>query len=184
MNKVQPIRDKKVMRDIFDYLYDRNKRDGIMYAMGIYTGLRISDILPLRVRDVKKKFLYFREKKTRKEKRIPINKFLRKLLDDYIQDKKDYECLFRSPKKNTNIPISRQQAYNILTAAARQFGIEDGVGTHTLRKTFGYHYYQKTHDVATLMEIFNHDREEVTLRYIGITQDTINSVYDKIDLLE
>lgn len=184
MNKVEPIRDKKVMRDIFDYLYDRNKRDGVMYAMGIYTGLRISDILPLRVRDVKKDSLYFREKKTRKEKRIPINKFLRRLLNDYIMDMKDYECLFRSPKKNTNKPITRQQAYNILSEAAAQFGIENGIGTHTLRKTFGYHYYQKTHDVATLMEVFNHDREEVTLRYIGITQDTISNIYNKIDLLE
>lgn len=184
MNKVQPIRDKDIMKDIFGYLYERNKRDALMYAFGIYTGLRISDILPLRVRDVKKPYLYFREKKTRKEKRIPINKFIRKLVDEYIADKKDYECLFRSPRKNVNEPITRQQAYNILSEAAKQFGIDSGIGTHTLRKTFGYHYYKKTHDVATLMEVFNHDREEVTLRYIGITQDTIANVYKEINLLE
>lgn len=184
MNKVQPIRDKKVMRDIFDYLYEQNKRNGVMYAFGIYTGLRISDILPLRVRDVKKNVLYIREKKTGKEKRIVFNKFLQKLLNDYIKGMKDYECLFRSPTKNTNKPISRQQAYNILSKAAKNFGIDSGVGTHTLRKTFGYHYYQKTHDIATLMEVFNHDREEITLRYIGITQDTVDDIYSKIDLLE
>lgn len=184
MNKVQPIRDKRIMRDIFDYLYEKNKRDGVMYALGIYTGLRISDILPLRVRDAKKDYIYLREKKTRKEKRIPINRFIRKLLDDYIKDKKDFECLFRSPRKNANIPITRQQAYNILSDAGKKFGIDSGIGTHTLRKTFGYHYYQKTHDVATLMEVFNHDREEITLRYIGITQDIITNIYNDIDLLE
>lgn len=184
MNRVQPIRDKQTVKDIFDYLYEKNKRDGIMYAIGIYMGLRISDILPLRVRDAKKQYFYFREKKTGKEKRIPINKFIRKLLDDYIKDKKDYECLFRSPRKNANQPISRQQAYKIISDAGKQFGIQDGIGTHTMRKTFGYHYYKKTKDVATLMELFNHSHESITLRYIGITQDTISKVYESVDLLE
>ncbi len=183
MNRVQPIRDKQLVKDIFDYLKEKNERDALMYALGIYTGLRISDILSLRVRDAKKDYFYIREKKTRKEKRIPINRFIRTLLDGYIIGKKDYECLFRTPGR-PNIPITRQQAYNILSRAARQFGIEDGIGTHTMRKTFGYHYYQKTHDVATLMEVFGHNREEVTLRYIGITQDTISNAYKEIDLLE
>ena len=53
-----------------------------------------------------------------------------------------------------------------------------------MRKTFGYHYYKKTKDVATLMELFNHSHESITLRYIGITQDTISQVYKNIDLLE
>jgi integrase len=174
----------QIVRDVFDYLWDKNRRDGLMYAMGIYIGLRISDILLLRVRDVKKQTIRIREQKTGKEKVIPVNKFLRKLIDEYVADMKDYEFLFRSPKKNTNKPITRQQAYNILSDAARNFGIEQGIGTHTMRKTFGYHYYQKTHDIASLMEIYNHDREEVTLRYIGITQDTISNIYNKINWLE
>lgn len=184
MNRVEPIRDKKVVRDIFDYLYEKNKRDGIMYAIGIYMGLRISDILPLRVRDAKRQYFYFREKKTGKEKRIPINRFIRKLLDDYIQDKKDFECLFHSPGRPGNQPITRQQAYNIISEAGKRFGIRDGIGTHTMRKTFGYHYYKKTHDVATLMYIFNHSSESMTLRYIGITEDKICNIYNEIDLLE
>ncbi|MFT8692846.1 tyrosine-type recombinase/integrase, partial [Liquorilactobacillus satsumensis] len=47
-------------------------------------------------------------------------------------------------------------------------------GTHTLRKTFGYHYYQRTHDIATLMVIFNHSSQQITKRYIGVTDDEIN----------
>ena len=34
------------------------------------------------------------------------------------------------------------------------------IGTHTMRKTFGYTYYQSTKDVATLMEIFNHSHRK------------------------
>lgn len=184
MNRVQPIRDRRTIKDIFDYLTERNMRDAVMFATGIYTGLRISDILALKVRDVKgKDYIYLREKKTGKEKRITLNRFLKKLYAEYIEGKKDYESLFAG-RVRVNQPISRQRAYRILADAGKQFGIEDGIGTHTMRKTFGYHYYQKTKDVATLMEIFNHDHESITLRYIGITQDTISKVYENMDLLE
>jgi len=44
-------------------------------------------------------------------------------------------------------PITRIQAYRILSNAAKQVGVEE-IGTPTLRKTFGYHFYKKTNDVA------------------------------------
>ena len=43
-----------------------------------------------------------------------------------------------------------------------------------MRKTFGYHYYRKTKDVATLMKMFNHSDPSITLKYIGIIQDEMN----------
>lgn len=55
MNSVQPIRDMELVNDIADYLKGRSERDYMMFLFGIYSGLRISDILKLRVRDVKGK---------------------------------------------------------------------------------------------------------------------------------
>ena len=55
------------------------------------------------------------------------------------------------------------------------------IGTHSLRKTFGYHYYRETHDVATLMKLFNHSKEETTLIYIGIASDEIKAAFLKVD---
>lgn len=55
------------------------------------------------------------------------------------------------------------------------------IGTHTLRKTFGYHFYKKTKDVAMLQDIFNHSAPVVTKRYIGITQDEIDEAIDKFN---
>ncbi|RAP14991.1 hypothetical protein HS9_00315 [Bacillus velezensis] len=51
----------------------------------------------------------------------------------------------------------------------------DDIGTHMLRKTFGYHFYKQTKDVAMLQEIFNHSDQRTTLRYIGINQDAMNN---------
>lgn len=47
------------------------------------------------------------------------------------------------------------------------------IGTHTMRKTFGYHYYKRIKDIATLQQIFNHSVPSITKRYIGITQDEL-----------
>jgi integrase len=170
MNTVEPIRDLNLVLDIADYLKVRNERDYVMFMYGIYSGLRISDILSFRVRDVKdKEYITIREQKTGKEKRFPINDELKPVIKDYVKDKKDFEYLFKS-KKGKNKSISRQQAYNILSDAAAAFGL-DAIGTHTLRKTFGYHMYQQTKDIITIKEILNHSDISVTLRYIGINQD-------------
>ncbi len=64
MNFVEPIRDKQKVRDIQDYLKQTNPRNYIMFITGVYTGLRISDILKLKVKDVKnKEGIYLREKR-------------------------------------------------------------------------------------------------------------------------
>jgi integrase len=60
-----------------------------------------------------------------------------------------------------------------MNQAAAAVGLED-IGTHTLRKTFGYHHYQQNKDVAILQQIFNHSSPSITLRYIGINQDIID----------
>lgn len=178
MNTVQPIRDIEQVLDIADYFRERNKRDYVMFMIGIYSGLRISDILKLRVRDVKDKdYIAMREMKTNKEKRFAINEELKPILADYITGMKDYEFLFKSGGSNT--PITRQQAYNIMKMAAKEFDL-DSIGTHTLRKTWGYHMYQQTKDAVTIMQILNHSDISITLRYIGINQDNKDKVMRKL----
>ena len=170
MNTVEPIRDMDLVMDLAEYLKSNNERDYVLFMFGIYTGLRISDILKFRIRDVREKdAVYIREKKTGKEKRFPINSELKPIIEEYIAGKRDYEYLFKSPRY-PNKPITRQQAYNVLTDAAKVFGLE-AIGTHTLRKTFGYHFYKKTGKIGLLTIWFNHSSEQVTKRYIGIDLD-------------
>jgi integrase len=179
MNTVEPIREKEKIFDMADFLKGRSHRDYVMFMFGIYTGLRISDILKLRVRDIRDKdSIYIREMKTDKEKKFNINSELKPIIRDYIKDKKDYEYLFKS-RQNKNEPITRQQAYNILNNAAVALGITR-VGTHTLRKTWGYHTYQQSHDAVAIKEILNHSDISVTLRYIGINQDNKDKIMNTL----
>ena len=85
------------------------------------------------------------------------------------------------PSRQGTKPITRVQAYRILNDAAKTVGIEE-IGTHTLRKTFGYHMYQQTKDVAMLQQIFGHSAPSITLRYIGINHDMIDEAYDNFGL--
>ncbi|GAA0491192.1 site-specific integrase [Salinibacillus aidingensis] len=172
MNFVQPIRDPEVIRAIKQYLKDKSERNYMLFLVGINSGLRISDILPLRVSDVKRPYFSLREKKTRKQKRIDMPPSLRKELKAYVEGKEDFEYLFKS-RKGINKPIGRSMAYKILRDAAEYVSLDE-IGTHTLRKTFGYHFYRQTKDVAMLQEIFNHSSPSITLKYIGINQDNLD----------
>ncbi|PKL00053.1 MAG: site-specific integrase [Tenericutes bacterium HGW-Tenericutes-1] len=177
MNTVQPIRDFELIEDIGEFLRLSSYRNFVLWSTGIYAPIRISDILDWKVRDVRNKdFVSIREKKTGNEQLFPINSELRKILDHYIDGKKDYEYLFASRQKNGKGiygPISRQQAYYILNVAAKYFKLQN-IGCHTMRKTFGYHYYQQTGDIITLQEIYGHSHFSITKRYIGLTQEMKN----------
>lgn len=98
----------------------------------------------------------------------------------YTRNMKTGEYLFKS-RKGENRPITTVEAYRIISEAAKRIGLEE-IGTHTMRKTFGYWHYQQYKDVAILQEIFNHSSPSVTLRYIGINQDNIDKSYMNFSL--
>lgn len=150
-----------------------------MFLVGINTGLRISDILKLKVKDVKVKDNFMIKEGKTKKKRVVNISMLRKEIDDYVKDKVDYEYLFESQRGDRH--ISTVQAYRILQRAGDYLGRDD-IGTHTMRKTFGYHHYKQYKDVAILQEIFNHHALSITMRYIGISQDEINQTLDNFRL--
>lgn len=181
MELVQPLRDKKHIEDMKRELLKSGYRDYMLFVLGINIGLRISDILKLKVRDVKNQtHIIIKEQKTDKSKRIKINGMAEEL-NHYIEGMNDDDFLFKS-QKGDNQPISRVQAYRILNKAAHAIGINGEIGTHTLRKTFGYHFYQRTKDVALLQELFNHSSPSVTMRYIGINQDMMDKAMDDFKL--
>ena len=180
MNTVQPIRDKEIIKKFKNELLKKGSRDYMLFVIGINTGLRISDILPLKVKDVKDvTHIRIKEKKTGKPKRFKINSNLKKEIDKYIDGMNDDDYLFKSRKGNK--PITRVQAYRILNDVAEKLGLPE-VGTHTLRKTFGYHHYQQYKDVAILKDILNHSSPSVTMRYIGINDDMKDETIDNFYL--
>lgn len=173
MKYVEPIREKDKVREISHILLERSERDMVMFMLGVYTGLRISDILKLRKKMVVGTHIVLKEQKTKKGKRVLIVPELRRILKNYTADMNDNDYLFAS-RQGRNRPITRVRAYDILRTAAQEAGLTS-IGTHTLRKTFGYHMYQDHKDPAMLQDIFNHSSQYITLKYIGVNQDAIDT---------
>lgn len=139
MNIVEPIRNKKDLKKIEKILQQQGLRDFVFFVIGTNCGLRISDILNLNVGDVKNKsYINLIEKKTGKSKRFPINIKLKPLFDKFTQGREVNEPLFLSRFNNR---MERTQCYRIINSACKKAGVDYKVGTHTLRKTFGYHHY-------------------------------------------
>lgn len=188
MKAVEPIRDPKQINTVKKYLKGKNVRDYALFTVGINIALRISDLLKLTWGDVLDdsifKTVVLREDKTGKMRNIKLNKVSRKALEELLDTLDTYnmnEYIFKS-REGDNKPITRQQAFYILRDAASAVGIKEKVGTHTLRKTWGYHAWKKGYSPALIMETLNHSNLTTTKRYLGIRQDEINDLYDSLNI--
>ena len=168
---VQPIRSKEQIEDMkWSLKRHCSERDYIMFLIGINTGLRVGDLLKLKTSDVKKKKkIVIQEGKTKKPRTIKLDNIYNEI--QAYANTVESDWLF--PSRKGDKPITTTQAYRQLNKAAEMADITEGVGTHTMRKTFGYWFYKQTKDVAKLQAILNHSHPQITLTYIGITEEEI-----------
>ena len=182
---VEPIRSRQEINRMYFYLKGENPKYGLLFKFGLNTGLRISDILSVKIEDVFKSkyefhnYLVLCEKKTGKEKKIKLNAALKKEILAYMKtrDAAPNPYLFYSNKGGH---LSRIQAYRVLKDAANFCGVEN-FGTHSLRKTWGYWTYKNSkYNIGLIMDTFNHSSQRITLRYIGISQDQKDELYSLV----
>ena len=176
MEYVDPIKDIESINAMKEILKKHSQRDLLLFVFGINTGLRVSELLSLKVEDVSdgaivKEFLYISDEKNDERKAYYINNSVKNRIGKVFRGFRfKGERLFFKSKKN-NQPITRQQAYRIINHAAKEVGIPGKIGTHTLRKTFGYHAYRKGIAISILMSIYHHHSPAETLRYLGIDKN-------------
>jgi len=179
--KSEPFRDSDTAGKYAAHLGLTSDRNRMLFITGIHTGLRGSDLAGLRVCDVSGKYVDLKEKKTKKRVRRLITTTLRRELDIYTRGMDPDRCLFPS-RFGTNQPLTRAGIYKFMKKAADELGLQY-VGTHTMRKTFGYFYYQKWRDVARLQRLLNHSKPDETMIYIGVVQDQLDASLEDFDPL-
>lgn len=190
--RVEPIRDKTVIKRITEVLEsdqtEAGKRRFLLWETGLYLGRRISDMLEMTVGDVfGQDKLIIIEGKTGKQIELFFPKSLKKVYKERLAGRDVEEPLFVSRQHDRITgklkPVDRKTAYRDIQEIKKIGCFPDNykLGTHTLRKTFGYHYYQKTKDIASLMKLFNHSKEEITQIYIGIASDEMKQTFGKVD---
>lgn len=193
MGTTQPIRDLGKLQEFKNFYRDAspNLRNYAIIIIGLNTALRISDILNLTYDQVFQdgkvlEHITVRESKTGKENRILLNKEARRALSKYHGELKKTQMfqsgnpyLFPSPRK-PYAPVSRSQAYRMITTAAKAVGLDGRISCHSLRKTFGYHAWKQGSDPVVIMVIFNHSSLSITKRYLCIEQDDKDDVYRNV----
>ena len=152
MNFVELIRYRKKITQIKNQLRgQRRYRDLLLFVVGINTALRISGLLELQVmhflddhQNIKRRF-WIKEQKRGKHQDVVINTSIQGPLEEYfvaypeiIGDQKNF--IFFNTRYNYFMkPIRRGQAWKIITPICNQIGLCGNFGTHSLRKTWGYH---------------------------------------------
>lgn len=176
MEYVDALKDINSIEAIKTVLRKQSQRDMLLFVLGINTGLRISDLLSLKVNEVwegekGKEFLFINDDKSGEEEAFYLNSKVQEELKTYLESTplKEDDYIFKSKKLNR--PISRQQAYRIINNAAEKARVPGNYGTHTLRKTFGYHAYKKGIAISIIMKILHHYSSAETLKYIGMEKN-------------
>lgn len=189
MAVTDPIRDKKQLNALGEYFLRRGElRNYVLIVMGVYTVLRVSDLLRLRWSDVydeqQKTFrthITVQEQKTGKTKTIALNRQVLYALRRYFPHRRG-TFIFASNRKEDKA-ISRIQAWRIVRAAVIAVGVTGRIGCHSLRKTFGYWAWTSGEvSPVIIMEIYNHSSYEVTRRYLGVAQDDLDKAYLRMEL--
>lgn len=195
--EVFPFRSQEDLDAMHNYFVEHKQdRNDLMFVVGINIGLRASDLLELKwenvmdedgkIYDTVDEGVTVKEKKTKKFRTFYLNSSCKTALLSYYEkhqpQRTDY--IFSS-RKGGNIDV--RSACKILKTAAKACGIKYNVGTHSLRKTFGYHQL-KAHQndalfLCQLQKMFGHTSPEVTLRYCGLENEQLRQYYNDVNLL-
>lgn len=183
---VDPIQDEADIKALIKLL-DGDSRNSLLFILGINTGIRVTDILQLRVGDLKYlnpgQVHQIVEGKTNKKNVIVINKSIRKALDKFIEDKKpdDRNFLFQSAKKDQEgqpQPITVGSVNKLIKTWTKAINLKIGnYGARTLRKTWGYQQRVKFGvGFEVIAKRYNHSSPAITMRYLGIQDKEVHDV--------
>lgn len=203
---VDPIKDPADIHLMMDYYRSNCQWRNLLYfTIALHTGLRVSDMLRLRWGSLIGEDLRWRDEivilekktaRTRKRARnrhIAISQGIKDICSEYLgyMDARGVEItldlyLFRAESNNAtgeNRPMHRNNVERFLKKAATETGVAERVrvATHTLRKTFGYHYMRRSGNseraLLLLQKMFGHSSVRTTLLYIGLTDEEIRDAY-------
>ncbi|MEW6984322.1 tyrosine-type recombinase/integrase [Colwelliaceae bacterium 6471] len=186
MAEVEAIKDLDKVKLISHLLEIRcSKQMADIWNIGLNLALRISDLLSIKFSDITDERLILFEGKTGKRAEIKLNNKVQILINDIQLRHPSHTYLFQSYRNQQSInrearPLTRKAVAKAFMLVGEELNIR--LGTHSMRKTRGFHLYKKTNDIARVMKMLRHSSEGVTLRYIGITQDVIDKDFSELEL--
>ncbi|MBR6171663.1 MAG: site-specific tyrosine recombinase XerD [Eubacterium sp.] len=155
-------------------------RDRAMLSLLYATGLRVTELLNLRVENLNLSMNYIECSDSGKYRIIPIDEGTRVIMEKYIRDvrpgmvkKGDY--LFANVKGE---PMSRQGFWKIIKYYARKANIEKDITPHMIRHSFASHLVNNGADLHAVQEMLGHSDISTTQIYLKQRPEKLKAVYD------
>lgn len=200
---VFPIKSREQLKAMASWLQANVDRKYLLcFILGVNLGLRANELLELKCSDIffpdgsircimddytdtTDKISVFQEK-VDKRRGLYLNESCVHAIKWYYGDDINHysDGFIFSSREGGHIGVDTLR--KVLKKAAKACGIKQNIGTHTLRKTFGYLHYQSNHDIVFLQRLFGHSSALITMRYIGIADEEEKRAYHNvsIDLLD
>lgn len=154
---------------------DKTKTIGLYIAIGIFTGLRFSDIIGLKWEQFQNNDFTIVEQKTKKQRTITISSDLRELITPAMQMD---GFIFISQKGSL---FTIQSVNRLLKSIFKNQLQTKNISSHTMRKTFGRRVWENNNKseagLIALMDLFNHSSLGITKAYLGITNEDRAKIY-------
>lgn len=188
METVDALRDLEQINAMKNYLKEHSFRDYLLFVVGINTGLKISELLLIKVKELlnsdgeMKDFYHYSELESEGRQSVYLNKKVKEAIKFYLDQVNSEEQIYLFQSRKFKQPITRQQAYRIIHDAAVKVGIEGKIGTNSLAKTFGFHAFKQGVSIALLQKHFNHSTPSETLKFLGITKEDLITTQIDVNL--
>lgn len=160
-------------------------RDLAMLELLYATGLRVSELVNLRLREVNLQSGYLMTVgKGDKERLVPIGESACRRIAAYLQEvrlKQDpvsrNPCLFLSRLRE---PMSRQAFWNIIKKRTQLAGIRKNISPHTLRHSFATHLLENGADLRSVQIMLGHADLATTQIYTHVTRERLKKLHQQI----
>lgn len=185
--QVLNVEEIKTLLDSIEMDNFKNARTRAMLELLYATGIRVSELCNLKLSQLNLKMKYLNViGKGDKERLLPLNDYVCKILSCYIYDFrypkldfKDNDYLFFNNHLNK---ISSEYFYKILKKACINANIKKKVSPHTIRHTFATHLYENEADLRSIQELLGHSDISTTTIYTHVSNNKIIDDYNKYHL--
>jgi integrase/recombinase XerD len=158
-------------------------RDKAMLELLYATGIRVTELITLKVSDVNMQMGYIICRDGSKERVIPFGAAAKKALTNYLEKARDVmlfdlqsDILFVNCSGQ---PMSRQGFWKLIKYYAKKAGIQADITPHTLRHSFAAHLVENGADLRSVQEMLGHSDISTTQVYANMTHNRIREVYSK-----
>lgn len=160
-----------------------NKKHKAMLFTAYSAGLRVSEIVSLKLSDIdsKRMQIFVGRAKGKKDRYVNLSPvlldILRKYLTEYKPRPKEY--LFESEQTHTSYPTRTVQ--QVFANAKQKAGIKKEVGIHSLRHSFATHLLDKGTDIRYIKDLLGHFAIKTTERYLHVSKQRLVNIVSPLD---